>query len=525
MGATSQYDPTGQLRQATDDMGRLRLILRYDPRGNVRLVQDGDERTLYRYAANGALAALSRPDGQRYAFETNADGQIIRVTDREERVTELDYLPTGRLEEIRFADGSSHSYGYEPVGLRAIIQPSDAKLLRTYYSASGNLTLLEHVSSSGAIQSDHYEYDETNRLNRIEYERPFFTGEQPSTAGKLTYDKAGEVIGENAPEIDRRFSYDAQDRLVGVSDGPKTLVYRYTEDEPDIRLQLDRETRINLLPWVNTGTTFGAAHELLNNRTVLAPYQVVYLDGEMTLFRLFPDIGMTLPNQAIEDSLVRMRLLTVGEADFDTKARFSRPSNIMFTPAEYRFINCLRNPPCWTNGIKDPPNGSSSLAASSVVEADLEACEDDDRGGGGNGGPACTSTGADTEATRWLSSITVQEPFERGAAILCNNRVATASRFSISGSDKCRVSYNLTAALAGAHTHPYFPVRGKEPILCLGRLLKTETDFKSANNANLNFSNADKQVVACSKLPLYMRTPSGSNTKVLTVDNVGKCEN
>lgn len=372
-----QYDRTGRLISADDDTGRLRLTLRYDPNGNVRLVQRGEEKTIYRHAANGALVSLSRSDGKRYAFGTDADGQITRVTDREVRVIELRYLSTGQLEQIRFADGTTHTYGYEAVGLRVFIQPSDAKLLRTYYSASGNLTLLEHVSSTGATQSDYYEYDETNRLNRIEFDRPSVGGTTIS-ARELSYDQAGEVVNEKTPSNDLRFSYDAQDRLAAVADGSKALSYEYGEDEPDMREQLDHETRINLLPWSSSGTTIGTSNEIVNNRTRLAPYQTVHLDRNLEVFRVISDIGITLPHQAIEDSLARMRLLDLSQATFAQKAHFSKPSNVLFIPAEYRFINCFYQPPCDPNGVGISNVSRWRLMGSTDFdEADLQACNGD----------------------------------------------------------------------------------------------------------------------------------------------------
>lgn len=367
-----RHDGAGRLISAVDDGGDLHLSLRYDPRGNVRSVERGEEKSAYRYAPDGALKALWRPDGSHYSFETDADGQITKVTDDEGRVIELSYLPAGRLGQTRFADGSTHIYGYGDVGLREFTQPSDAKLLRSYYDASGNLNLLEHVSSSGDVQSDYYGFDETNRLNRVDYVR---SGEDSTTnnARELTYDAAGEVVAEQIASKDLRFSYDAQDRLVAVADGAKQLIYRYVEDEPDIRLQLDEETRVSLLPWSNTGLTIGASHEVIHNRTRLAPYQTIWLDTDLNVFRVVSDIALTLPHRGIEDSLRRMRLLELGEASFTDKAQFSRPSNILFIPGEFRWINCYTPPfpgpdPC--QGYIPPFN--SVGVATSEIESDLE---------------------------------------------------------------------------------------------------------------------------------------------------------
>lgn len=64
-----------------------------------------------------------------------------------------------------------------------------------------------------------------------------------------------------------------------------------------IRLQLDHETQINLLPWLNSGATIGAAYEIINNRTRLAPYQTVQLDGHLDVFRLISDSAVILAKQ------------------------------------------------------------------------------------------------------------------------------------------------------------------------------------------------------------------------------------
>ncbi|MGH8542881.1 MAG: RHS repeat domain-containing protein [Gammaproteobacteria bacterium] len=513
------YDGAGRLRTARDDTGDLRLTLRYDPHGNVRLVERGGERTIYRHAANGALEALSRPDGRRYAFETDADGQITKITDQDAQVIELSYLPTGSLERIRFADGTTHTYGYEPSGLRSFIQPSDAKLLRTYYSPSGNMTLLEHVSSTGAIQSDSYEYDETSRLNRVAFERPV-DGDVSTSVRELSYDKAGEVVREETPVNDIRFSYDAQDRLVGVADGSKQLIYSYAEDEQDIRLQLDHETQLNPLPWSNSGATIGAAYEIITNRTRLTPYRTVELDSNLDVFRLVSDITTVLPNEAIEDSLARMRLLNLGDATFSDRARFSRPSNVLFVPAEFRWINCvsLPPPPEWCKGVVPPISSFGSIADG--PEADLEdntQCQ-----GGGAGSPCDVRQFRDNEAVRWLRLAPVRmEAFERGAAILCEGGQPCTRRTTSSGADKCRVAINVSnPALAGEHTHPWFEPEdipaGADGILCDGRIV-TEQLIDAQNTANLQFSAGDIARVKSTKKPLYVRASNGNAIRAAEV--------
>ncbi|MGH8544787.1 MAG: hypothetical protein ACREX3_14410 [Gammaproteobacteria bacterium] len=113
-----------------------------------------------------------------------------------------------------------------------------------------------------------------------------------------------------------RYRYDAQDRLISVNDGTKTIRYPYRDNEPDIRGQLDFETRVNLRPTALTGGTIGAGNVILTNRTRPTPYRVVQFDPDLQVFRLVANQGVTLPNATVEESLARLRLLNLGEADF-----------------------------------------------------------------------------------------------------------------------------------------------------------------------------------------------------------------
>lgn len=365
-----RYNAAGRLVGATDDLGHLDVSIRYDGRGNVRSVQRGEEWTVYGYARNGALRALRRSTGENFSFDGNSDGQVARVTDAAGQSTELFYSMTGRLSQIRFADGSTHNYGYEPSGLRSFTQPSDAKLLRNHYSASGNLYLLEHVGSNGNMRSDEYVLDNTNRLERVLY---------AEGALDIAYNASGDPELTQTPAGGVRYAYDAQDRLVSVTDQGRTLIYAYNEDEPDLRLQVDRETGVSLLPIAQGGATIGAAFEILYNRTRPTPYQVVHFDAHMRAFQPVSDIGIILLSQSLEDSLARLRLLDLGEADMDTKSYFAKPSNVLFIPSEFWSVNCY-TPPFPRCQRVAPPVNSAGLGSSSF-EPDLEPTPEDCGGG------------------------------------------------------------------------------------------------------------------------------------------------
>lgn len=363
-----RYDAAGRLRSAVDDLREVDVSVGHDLRGNVQFVRNGAQRTIYRYADNGALESLWRSTGERYHFRTDMDGQITSITDQADRSTTLSYLPTGRLEHITFADGSTHSYGYAEIGLRATTQPSDAKLLRSYYSASGNMHLLEHVSSNSEVHSDHYTLDETNRLDRVD-----FAVETAGTGFKVDYGDNREPVAVEHPDGMVGYAYDAQDRLVSVIDGANRLTYAYAESESDVRVQTDTHSPLNLLPAANGGVVLGAATEILWNRALPTPYRTLYIDGQLQAFRQVSELGLILDSQALEDSLSRLRLLRLGAADMHDKSHFAKPSNIMFVPGEFWSMNCY-TPPFRTgrrcNRFIAPVD--SLGASSNTTEADLE---------------------------------------------------------------------------------------------------------------------------------------------------------
>ena len=128
----------------------------------------------------------------------------------------------------------------------------------------------------------------------------------------IEYAASGEAVALHWDQGEMAFAYDELGRLTGVSSADESIQYPYTPGEPDIRVQLDRYTRVGLSGRIDTGSAIGSDWELLRNRTRAAPYEHLYFDSGTGEFRMVTDLGVVMPGALVEDSLERMRVL--GEA-------------------------------------------------------------------------------------------------------------------------------------------------------------------------------------------------------------------
>jgi RHS repeat-associated protein len=180
-GGTQRYehDEAGRLTAVTDALGR-RTEVHHDDAGRVSGHTDaaGGTERIERDAA-GRIVALTDRTGRRVDVTLDPAGRPVAIADPERRV-ELSYDHTGRLTR-RVRDGRVHTY--DRSGRRFVVTDPDG--VRTVY-----------------------ERDAAGRIVAIDHDR----------AGRatLTRDRAGRPLRLVAPDLERRWTWDARGQLTAL---------------------------------------------------------------------------------------------------------------------------------------------------------------------------------------------------------------------------------------------------------------------------------------------------------------------
>lgn len=353
--AEMSYDPGGRLRSLVKyegegpkpmsyvygEQGRLmeirsaddRMVLSYDERGNLLERSDREGVARYSYSPNGDLLTMTLADGTALSFEVDADGQITSVTDEWNRRTSFRYYPDGKLSQTRFADGATHTYAYNRLGLRRLIEIDDGSGVEYAYNVAGSLTEIHVKNPDGTTNGQRLTLDENQMVRVIEH----LTGGETH----LAYDRMGNLTASTAAGQTTRFTYDRLNRLTEIvtPDG-RRLQYRYRDGEVDLRLQMDHKTGPAVSERIAGGQTFSSGLELLKNRTESNSFGVVRFDRALLDYRLVSEVGVVLPDAVQQSTIHRVRIRGLGESSYEAKQTFEAPSNVMFIPAEYWAVNC-----------------------------------------------------------------------------------------------------------------------------------------------------------------------------------------
>ncbi|GIW05946.1 MAG: hypothetical protein KatS3mg060_0751 [Dehalococcoidia bacterium] len=150
----------GSYRATNDDLGVLSAAS-----GEFRLRENGGN--TFVFDSTGTMLRLERPDGSRLVF-TQANGQLLAVTDEFGRQTLYTYNAAGRVASVTDPDGSSTTYEYDATGqyLVRVVTPIGAMSF-TYETTPGPA---QHAVSSlvdpAGVQT-RMSYDSLGRLTRV----------------------------------------------------------------------------------------------------------------------------------------------------------------------------------------------------------------------------------------------------------------------------------------------------------------------------------------------------------------------
>lgn len=244
---TAMGDRFGTEARVFDDLGRLTKITRggdffryaYDAAGNVtsRTYPDGRE-IAYTYDDKGRIATVTEGSAATsYAYD--AAGHVKRVDYPNGVVETRTWDRAGRLSEVRHKKGSTTlwfaTYERDDVGNPTKMTTTDG--VTTYkYDTLDRLTEV-CFQTTCTLPTDpfiRWQYDDVG--NRTAEERPLgtttYTHDQDdriasavAPTGTTTY--AHDPNGNLVRAGDRRFAYDAANRLSVIADGERTTTYAY----------------------------------------------------------------------------------------------------------------------------------------------------------------------------------------------------------------------------------------------------------------------------------------------------------
>jgi RHS repeat-associated protein len=246
---TYAYDALGRLTSVTDALGNT-THYEYDSQGNkVAQVDANGHRTTFAYDPHGRLVTTTYPLGDSESYAYDAGGRVTTYTNGNGQMLQYAYDTGGRLSQVLLPDGTAQSYTYTTDGLRQTVTDArgvtsytydpvtrrltevtepDGRYIRYAYDAAGNQTLMAHAMVNGAPEDvTQFSYDALNRLS----------GVTDNSGGVTTYsyDAAGNRTGLSMPDgTTTTYAYDPLNRLTseasGKADGTRLASFIYALD-------------------------------------------------------------------------------------------------------------------------------------------------------------------------------------------------------------------------------------------------------------------------------------------------------
>ena len=211
------------LLEATRSGGGLKTKYSYDKQG--RLIQIVDP-------ANLVISFSDYEDGDKPGTIIDANGVTTKLTYTEDgwlktsttdgATTSFAYDDVGNLTSYTMPDGTKFSYVYDDANYLMEINGAGGIIKYTRDNA-GNITTQEIYGSSGLVYSEHFSYDEINRLIKI------------TSANKS-----------------RSFSYDNDDNLVSDIDGRNNKTAMTWDDLQRISTVTDAKNGVTKYDYENT---------------------------------------------------------------------------------------------------------------------------------------------------------------------------------------------------------------------------------------------------------------------------------
>ncbi|MGH9837934.1 MAG: putative Ig domain-containing protein [Blastocatellia bacterium] len=244
------YADCCRLTQIDEKIGAAtrRTTLSYDGIGRIAGVTDPQNRAIsYTYNARGQRATMTTPDGLVTNYTYDDAGRLTEVKTGADWVR-FTYDAAGRRSQSLYRNGASNTYTYNSRGLLTgmVIRDATNAIINSYNytrnlnghvtavayndgSASYTLDALNRVtgetvaSTSLGNFSRTYNYDDVG--NRLDPGATFGPDNRllSDSGGSYSYDGNGNVSARGA----RSFSYDSDNRLIGITGGSSSASYQY----------------------------------------------------------------------------------------------------------------------------------------------------------------------------------------------------------------------------------------------------------------------------------------------------------
>lgn len=358
---------------------------RYDDHGRVVYALDERGERAYAYDEAGGLAGLTM-NGHELQLRTSPVGVITDVRRNGASLISHVIADDSRIASTVYGDGEGSravSYRYNQRGFREAATFSDGIAVLMHYDAAGNLIHISAKARDGRSETDDYEINAFNEVERIKSSDPA----GPSSMS-LRYDEAGRLYEMREDGHTLAVDYDPLDRITRIAlDGEPLFHYDYEATDMDAATALDALSTAVAVPF-GTSNVFGTAESIVYTRPHPMDYGPVVHAPEPGMLRV--ETAHLVPDAVLLSSLERRVMPLTGEPVADAPFGHDKPSNSLFIPPEYFSVNCHA---CsgWENfAPSDIMNCETSLSRL-VIYLFFETI-----GGGGAGPEVCQSSFAAT---------------------------------------------------------------------------------------------------------------------------------
>jgi RHS repeat-associated protein len=212
------YDALDRLLSSTDALGGATQVS-YDANDNPLTVVDANSHAIETnvYDLRNRLTSRTDAVGKQSTYRYDPNDNLVQTTDRKGQVTNLQYDALNRISQIVDADGRITQYSYDLAGNLAHIADSRSGDILLSYDSLNRLTQV--ITGQGTVN---YQYDAANRLTALSYVKPDTT---VLSALAYTYDANGNRISQSLnAKTDTPFTatYDAANRMATYNGYPLT---------------------------------------------------------------------------------------------------------------------------------------------------------------------------------------------------------------------------------------------------------------------------------------------------------------
>ena len=293
----TQYDRYQQLERK-EMPGPEVVTFSYDLNGNLQQMTDPLGTTTYTYDEKDRVTSVSDPFGKTVGYTYDSAVHRTTLTYPYLKTVVYDYDSMGRLGEVSDWLGYTTTYSYDNRGFLSSVINTKGTRIHYSYDAAGRLVATNDVTSAGTtIASYDYKLDQVGNRQQVVMDVPL----EPVFANKnvtARYDPANQIVNwddsnfvfDDAGRVAQRtksaqatqYSFNMDDRLTEVVDGPDTWQYIYNGNGDRLASRFNGiETRYVL-------DLTGDMSKVLCETDAAGTITAYYVYGEGLLYKITP---------------------------------------------------------------------------------------------------------------------------------------------------------------------------------------------------------------------------------------------